>query len=269
MRDKGLRSTLESEIPPDLLQDVPNRFDVVGDIAIASIPDSLEEYRFMIAKAIAKRRGNIKTVLNKVSLVRGDHRVSDFEILLGESTVTTHGEYKHRYNLDVSEVFFNSRLGFERQRVMSQVQEGENVLVPFCGVGPFVIPAAARGANVLGIEKNTAACKWLFENIHLNNVSSKTDVICADASDIPNMVKGQFDRIIIPTPYGMDFFFELLSPLLKKEGFLHFYTFKIAEEIESIKSNFSGQGYEVLGVRRCGNVASGVSRWVFDLQKHI
>ncbi|MDK2891898.1 RsmD family RNA methyltransferase [Methanohalophilus sp.] len=269
MRRRDLRSTLEGEIPAALLQDVPNRFDVIGDIAIASIPPSLAEYRFQIAKTIANRRGNIKTVLNKISLVQGDHRVSEFEILLGESTVTTHREYKHRYNLDVSEVFFNSRLSFERQRVMSQVQKGENILVPFCGVGPFVIPAAARGANVLGIEKNPAACKWLFENIYLNNVSSKVDLICADALDIPNMVKSRFDRIIIPIPYGMDFFFELLSPLAKKEGFLHFYTFKVAGEIESIKENFSELGYEILGVRRCGNVASGVSRWVFDLQKHI
>ena len=242
----------------------------MGDIAIAAIPPSLNGLSYsLIAKAIAKRRGNIKTVLNKVSLVQGAHRVSDFEILFGESTVTTHGEYKHRYKLDVSEVFFNSRLAFERQRVMSQVQEGENILVPFCGVGPFVIPAAAKGANVLGIEINPAACRWLFENMHLNKVTSNANVLCADASDIPNLLKTQFDRIIVPTPYGMDFFFELLSPLLKKEGFLHFYTFKVAEEIDSLKIGIMDQGYEILGSRSCGNVAAGVSRWVFDLQKHI
>ncbi|MBP2030036.1 tRNA (guanine37-N1)-methyltransferase [Methanohalophilus levihalophilus] len=269
MRDRGLRSTLENAIPPHLLQDVPNRFDFVGDIAIASIPQSLNDYRFLIAKAIAGRRGNIRTVLNKTSLVQGDHRVSDFEIILGESTVTTHGEYKHRYKMDVSEVFFNSRLGFERQRVISQVKEGETILVPFCGVGPFVIPAASKGANVLGIEKNPAACKWLSENIRLNNVLSNADAVCADVSDIPNIVNTKFDRIIVPTPYGMDFFFEILSPLLKKEGYLHFYTFKVAEEIDSTKMDFIGQGYEVLCVRRCGNVAAGVSRWAFDLQKHI
>jgi tRNA (guanine37-N1)-methyltransferase len=222
----------------------------------------------MIATKIVSMRGNIQTVLNKTSRVKGDHRVSDFEILLGGSTVTTHGEFKYRYLLDLSEVFFNPRLGYERHRVTSRVLSGEDVLVPFCGVGPFAIPAAIKDVRVFCVEKNRHACHWLAENIRLNNFKGKIYPINADAGDIPVIFDMKFDRLIVPTPYGQDHFFYLLSPLLKEGGMMHFYTFQVAEDMEKSKQVFQDAGYEIIDLRRCGNVACGVSRWAFDLKKN-
>ena len=54
-------------------------------------------------------------------------------------------------------------------------RSGERVLVPFCGVGPFVIPAAARGAEITAIEQNQEACRWLSENVLLNGVSDQVN----------------------------------------------------------------------------------------------
>ncbi|RNI10636.1 class I SAM-dependent methyltransferase family protein [Methanohalophilus halophilus] len=101
MSKTSLKDLVEKELPAELIEYVPNRFDVVGDIAIVSIPPALRNYSEMIATKIVSMRSSIQTVLNKVSRVKGDHRVSDFEILLGDSTVTTHGEFKHRYRLDL------------------------------------------------------------------------------------------------------------------------------------------------------------------------
>jgi tRNA (guanine37-N1)-methyltransferase len=267
MSKTGLKTLVEKEVPADLVEYVPNRFDVVGDIAIVSIPPQLRDYSEMIATKIVSMRGNIQTVLNKVSRVKGDHRVSDFESLLGDSTVTTHAEFKYHYLLDLSEVFFNPRLGYERHRVTSLVLPGEDVLVPFCGVGPFAIPAAIRDVRVFCVEKNPYACHWLAENIRLNNLEGEIHLINADALDIPSILDMKFDRLIVPTPYGQDHFFTLLSPLLKEGGMMHFYTFQVAEAIEKLKQVFQDAGYEIIGVRRCGNVACGVSRWAFDLKK--
>ncbi|RNI15859.1 class I SAM-dependent methyltransferase family protein [Methanohalophilus sp. RSK] len=268
MSKNSLKTLVEKELPADLIEYVPNRFDVVGDIAIVSIPPELRDYSEMIATKVVSMRGNIRTVLNKISRVKGDHRVSDFENLLGGSTVTTHGEFKYRYRLDLSEVFFNPRLGYERHRVTSLVLPGEDVLVPFCGVGPFAIPAAIRDVRVFCIEKNRHACHWLAENIRLNNFKGHIYPINADAGDIPVILDMKFDRLIVPTPYGQDHFFSLLSPLLKEGGMMHFYTFQVAEDIEKSKQAFQDAGYEIIGLRRCGNVARGVSRWVFDLKKN-
>jgi tRNA (guanine37-N1)-methyltransferase len=254
-------------IPEDLCHLVPKRFDVIGDIAVVSIPPELEAHRVPVAEYIASKRGNIRAVLNKVTKLEGDHRVAGFELLLGDSSLTTHAEFGFRYRMDLKDVFFNGRLAFERERVASMVRKGEDVLVPFCGVGPFAIPAASKGAKVIAIEKNPAACRWLAENIQLNHVEGNIGPILADASCIGNFLKTKFDRAIIPTPYGMDHFLWEVLPLVRSGGPLHFYTFKAREEIDGLIGTYSDMGLEVTGYRRCGNVAPGISRWVFDMVK--
>jgi tRNA (guanine37-N1)-methyltransferase len=102
--------------------------------------------------------------------------VAEYEHLAGEGTVTMHREFGFVYRLDVTRVFFNSHLGYERRRVASQVKSGEKVLVPFAGVGPFVVPLAARGAWVLALEKNREACSWLAENAKVNGLCEKVQL---------------------------------------------------------------------------------------------
>lgn len=50
-------------------------------------------------------RGNTQAVLDKVSKLEGEHRVADFEFLLGESTETVHRENGYTYKLDLKKVF--------------------------------------------------------------------------------------------------------------------------------------------------------------------
>ncbi|WP_445474297.1 class I SAM-dependent methyltransferase [Methanococcoides methylutens] len=253
------------DFPEDIRHLIPKRFDVIGDVAVVSIPPELSDHKFSIAEYISSRRGNLRSVLNKMTKLEGDHRVAGFELLLGDSSLTTHAEFGMRYKMDLMDVFFNGRLAFERKRIASQVQKGEDVLVPFCGVGPFAIPAAAKGAKVIALEKNPAACKWLAENIRLNHVGGNIMPILADALCIGNLLNAKFDRVIIPTPYGMDHFLEDVIPLVRGGGHLHFYTFKTREQIEGLIESYSDMGLDVISYRRCGNVASGVSRWAFDM----
>jgi len=256
-----------ADIPEELLGNVPRRFDIIGDIAVVSIPAELGLYKLQVAEHIASMRGNIRGVLNKVTRLEGEHRVAGFEVLLGDAPVTTHEEFGFRYGMDLREVFFNGRLAFERQRVSSKVRIGEDVIVPFCGIGPFAIPAAAKGAKVVAIEKNPHACRWLFENVRLNQVGGNIHPILGDASDIGSFLKARFDRAIIPTPYGMDGFLEKLLPFVRKGGNIHFYTFKKRSQIEGLVEEYSDMGLDVVGHRRCGNIAPSISRWAFDMVK--
>ena len=162
-------------------------------------------------------------------------------------------------------VFFNPRLASERKRVTVQVQYGERVLVPCCGVGPFVVPAAARGAEIVAVEQNPEACRWLEENIRLNGVEDRVTIIEGDAFDSSILPTGDFDRAIIPTPYGMDAILDVIAPRVKRGGMIHFYTFKNRDQADALGPAFGQKGFEVLIQRRCGNVAPGVSRWVYDL----
>jgi tRNA (guanine37-N1)-methyltransferase len=284
-------------IEEPLLYLVPKSFDYVGNVAVISIPSELSAYKELIASKLLVMRGNTKTVLNKVSKLEGEHRVADFELLLGTSTETIHRENGYSYKLDVQKVFFNPRLYSERRRIASKVISGEHIIIPFAGAGPFVLPAAGKGAKVCAVEMNPYACACLRENIKINRLEGRITVIQEDLEDFLNIFdfaktdskvgnvefsdqpvypglwndeafqiteKG-FDRAIVPTPYGMDHFLTGISKLVKRGRYIHFYTFKAESQLPSLIEEYEKMGFEVEFYRRCGNIAPGISRWAFDL----
>ena len=262
-----LREQLSGTVPDSILCHLSNRFDVIGDIAVLHLPHELRDYRHAIASAIISSRRTIKTVINKTTKLTGENRTAHYEILAGTKTETLHREFGFSYRLDVRTVFFNPRLATERKRVTDQVQPRETVLIPFCGAGPFVVPAAARGADIVAIEQNSDACRWFIENCDLNGVADRITLIYGNAFDTSLLPRRKYDRVIIPTPYGMDRCLEMFVPFVRKEGMIHFYTFKNRLQIEGLVSDFEGKGLNVVRYRRCGHVAPSVSRWVFDCRK--
>jgi tRNA (guanine37-N1)-methyltransferase len=261
----GLRDQLAGKIPEDLLPHVSDHFEVIGEIAVLVVPPLLESYKLTIADAILSHRKNIITVLNKTEKVRSDSRTARYEILRGVTTVTVHREFGFSYQIDVGSSFFSARMAYERKRVTDQVEPGETVYVPFAGVGPFAIPAAARGAEVYAVEKNPDAFRWLSENAALNHVQKNCHVMQGEALDTSPLPHATFDRLIIPAPYGMDHTLNALLPLLSYGGMAHFYTFKAKEQVPGLVAAYEEKGLSVTFSSACGNVAPGVSRWVFDL----
>jgi len=262
-----LTEVLAGTIPDDALSHLSNHFDVIGDIAILTVPPELSAYKKAIASAIVTNRKNIYTVLNRVTKVNGDMRTASYEILTGDTTVALYREFGFLYRFDVTKVFFNIHLAYERMRVTDQIEPGEDVLIPFCGVGPFVIPAAVRGAHVVAVENNPDAFAWLNENIALNKMRNFVTALEGDAFDLSLLPRNRFDRIIIPTPYGLDRIFGVLAPLIAPGSMIHFYTFKNKKQIPSVIKEFEDNGFALTYFRSCGNVAPGISRWVFDLEK--
>jgi tRNA (guanine37-N1)-methyltransferase len=76
-----------------------------------------------------------------------------------------------------------------------------------------------------------------------------------------------YDRAVIPAPYGMDTSLDIVTPLVRSRGTVHYYTFKQDGEIPGLIDEFAKKGLETVLWRRCGNVAPGVHRLVFDLVK--
>jgi tRNA (guanine37-N1)-methyltransferase len=263
----GLRDQLAGVLPADLLPCVSDHFEVIGNIAVIKIPAGLEPYRQEIAQAVVSRRKNIATVLEKTEKISGDSRTAGYKVLLGASTVTVHRESGFSYRIDVGRSFFSTRMATERKRVTGQIRAGERVYVPFAGVGPYAIPAAAKGAEVWAVEKNPDAFRWLDENRVLNQVQGNCHIRQGDALDTGGLPGTPFDRIIIPAPYGMDHALDILLPLLSPGGISHFYTFRTREEIPGLGAAYRAKGLDVRYAAPCGNVAPGVSRWVFDMAR--
>ncbi|NYT01398.1 MAG: class I SAM-dependent methyltransferase family protein, partial [Methanosarcinales archaeon] len=89
----------------------------------------------------------------------------------------------------------------------------------------------------------------------------------ADAFQAAGMLRWEFDRAIIPTPYGQDLILPAIYPLVRTGGTIYFYTFKKKFQIQGLVREFWDMGLKTVFFRRCGNVAPGVSRYAFDLVK--
>ncbi|MDD1683262.1 MAG: RsmD family RNA methyltransferase [Methanoregula sp.] len=262
-----LKDQLAEILPAEVLPYVSNRFEVIGDIAVIAVPAGLDPWKHKIAQAIVSRRKNLATVLNKKEKVAGGSRTARYEVLWGVRTTTVHRESGFAYCLDVGGAFFSTRMASERKRVTGQTGPGERVYIPFAGVGPFVIPAAARGAEVYAMENNPDAFRYLLKNADLNHVTAHCHLLQGDAFDTAPFTGKVFDRLIIPAPYGMDNAPGVLLPLLSRGGRVHFYTFKAKEQIPGLIAAFKGKGLTVTYSSPCGNVAPGISRWVFDMTR--
>jgi len=263
----GLKKQLAGKLPDNVLPYVSDHFEVIGDIAVLALRKELEPYRKIIATTLAGHRKNIYTVLNKKEKITGTVRTAKYEILLGETTVTEYREFGFTYLLDVRQSFFSAKMAYERQRVTGQVEPGERVCIPFAGIGPFVIPAAARGGRVTAVEKSPETFRWLVENVRLNHVDKNCRILRGDVFDCDLLPDQHFDRIILPAPYGMDHALDVMLPLVSEGGMVHFYTFKPEEAIPDLLDGYKRRGLTLTYYAPCGNVAPGIHRWVFDLAR--
>lgn len=262
-----LSESLYGVIPDPLFSALPDRYDVIGDIAIITLPDALLPYQVHIAEAIIAGRRSVSTVLRRISKRNGECRVAGYEPVFGRKTITTCRESGFLYRVDLAHAFFTPRLAGEHQRIAGFVQPGETIFVPFAGVGPFVIPAASRQARVIALDINPVACRLLSENLTLNHLCGEAAIIRGDARSAPSLIRCQVDRAIIPTPYGGDDLFRQVEKVVKPGGQIHFYTFKNQQQAADLSQAFHRSGFVVERCHRCGNVAPSVSRWVYDLVK--
>jgi tRNA (guanine37-N1)-methyltransferase len=120
-------------------------------------------------------------------------------------------------------VYFSPRLATERHRVVSQVSPEERVFDMFAGVGPFVVPMAARGAEVVGVDLNGSAVDYLRENARRNGVEDRVTAIHGDVRDTAGDYDGWATRIVMNLPHSADEFLETAVGLAGDDCVLHYY----------------------------------------------
>lgn len=260
----SLHSLLHDRLPPEKLRLVPRGFEVIGDTAIINIPQAIDAEKYLIAHVLSMHSKNIKVVLRKINKIEGAARVAEFELLLGERTTTVHRENGCIFQLDVTKTFFSGKMNYERERIAQKAADGEDVLVLFAGVGPFLIPIKKKkNVNITGLDNNLKACRFLKKNLELNHIEA--NIVNGDARSMINLFKTKFDRIVMPAPYGQDFFLDMAKFILNPKGKVHFYTFKKDFEIPHFARLLEKKGWQVEFSRSCGSVAPRVKRYVFDL----
>ena len=182
-----LTQILQDKLPPELLDMVPQSFDIIGDIVVIDIPPKLEPYQNLIGEAILQTQKNVKTVLAKAGDISGVFRVRDYSFIAGEhKTQTIHREFGCQYHVDIAKAYFSPRLSHEHHRVAVLVQDGETVADLFAGVGPFSVLIGKRNpeARVYAVDLNPDAVELLKMNVRANRVEDRVFPILADAMEI-------------------------------------------------------------------------------------
>ncbi len=223
------------DLPPGLIEQVPNSFDIVGDIFVLKLFPELEEYAQEIAQALLETNKNAKVVAIDRG-VKGEFRTRDLEILAGENrTITMQKEYGLRYEMDLAKVYFSPRLATERKRIADLVKKDEVVMDMFCGVGPFslLIGKQEKASAVLAIDKNPEAINYLIKNIKFNKIK-RVSPMMGDARERAKQLPRP-DRIIMNLPHSAMDFLDTALEIITPKGTIHLYSIQEADTLAMIE----------------------------------
>lgn len=242
---------LQKEEP---LAGIVGAYEILGDIAII---DQHENDAQGMADILIKSN-KIRTVLQAESPIEGEYRTRKFSFLAGEKrTETLYRENGCRYLLDVAMVYFTPRLSTERMRIADQVKDRDKVVDMFAGVGPFSILIAKKfpSSQVIAIDKNPVAIKYLRENVRLNKVKN-VEIREGDARE---EVRGilDADRIIMNLPHSSIEFLDAALGIIKKGGVIHLYAITHEDDL------FEGT------LEKIGNIAQQGNFQVIPLDRRI
>ena len=241
-RDLEIRERKETDytklidMSDELKDELPSSYEIIGDIAIIKIPESLKSYKNEIGSAILKAHKNVKTVLEDKG-VTGEYRVREVSNIAGiKKTKTIHTEYGTEFEVDVSRAYFSPRLATERWRVVEQVEDQEEIFDMFAGVGPYsILIAKNKDVNKIhSVDINPEASKLLKNNIKRNKVEKKVIPYHADARDISP--KLEVDRVIMNLPHSSKEFINSAIESLKDEAVINYYEIIEEDEIEQSKN---------------------------------
>lgn len=83
--------------------------------------------------------------------------------------ITQH-EANCKFTFDFSQVYWNSRLHTEHERIVSLFKPGDVIADVFAGVGPFAVPAAKGSCVVLANDLNPSSAEYMQKNVDDNKV---------------------------------------------------------------------------------------------------
>ncbi|MFC6771396.1 class I SAM-dependent methyltransferase, partial [Halorubrum pallidum] len=206
--------------PAEILGFEPS-LERLGDIVIVDEDDP--DRAAAIAEAVMASDLPCETVLNRASPIEGELRVRRWNVLAGDGTETVHREYGHEFALDVAEVYFSPRLATERHRVVTQVDASETVVDMFAGVGPYAIPMATRGADVVACDLNETAIEYLRANAERNGVADRVTAIAGDVRRATTEHADTADRLVMNLPHSADEFLDTAVTLAGDDCVIHYY----------------------------------------------
>lgn len=273
-----LRTLLGDVLTADERRSVYSSFDVIGDIVIMKIPDSLLSKKYAIGNRLLENLNSANSVFLQTSAIEGDYRLRKLELLAGTNrTVTEHHEHGCRFKVDVSKVYFSPRLSTERLRIAEKVEDNEIVTNMFAGVGTFSILIAKQNPRsvVFDIDSNARASLLCLVNAKLNRVQDRVFPFCGDAKYIASKIlSGVSNRVLMPLPErAKEFVGSAIACLKQQGGTIHYFAHvgghnkkdAINEGILNTTNAFKDYNHVIAGTRVVREVGPRLYQIVSDV----
>ena len=262
------RISRDIEIPYDLKQKLPSRYERIGDVLFIKLDESLIPYKDAVGKAYGKELG-MKTVAIQGD-IEGKKREPNIEAIYGEETETTHLENGVRFKLDTAKIMFSSGNIDERIHMAKLDLKGEVIVDMFSGIGYFGVPMAVHGQPymVYALEINPVAHGYLKENCIINDVEEIVEPILGDNRDFK--MNDHADRVVMGYLHDTWKYLYKACEFLKGSGIIHYHTLvregKLSEDVKSQLSKAGVKNYEVLNMRNIKSYAPRIYHVVADIE---
>lgn len=253
-------------------------YDVLGNIAVIKSEingkkknrrEKLEEARKLL------KNPSIKTVVEKIGNVKGRLRTISVKHVLGErNLIAKHKENGCVFKFDVSSCYFSPRISGERKEIASKIKKSYSVLVMFAGVGvyPVVIYKIKQPKRIVGVELGKDCCKYFKENLKLNKMLGKIEIIQGDVKKKVNLKLGKFDVVIMARPNLKETFFKEGLLASKKGTRIFYYGFcNIDEKDKMIDELINEAGklkrkIKIIDVQKAGEIAPYKYRYRVEIK---
>jgi len=248
-------------------------YDIIGNIAIIKTEGKTKKEKFGQAKELLKKP-SIKTVLEQASNVKGRLRTIKTKHIAGEKNkIAEVVENGCRFRLNVDTCYFSPRLSGERKENALKIKKKDKVLVMFAGVGvfPIVIYKITRSERIVGIEIGRECCKYFKENLKLNKMEGKIEVI---QGDVKKKISGneKYDVVIMARPNLKESFLKWGLKASKKGTQIFYHGFcheddlnglikDLENEAKSLKRNI-----KIGRVVKIGNIAPYKYRYRIEMK---
>jgi len=218
---------------PEAKADLPRSFDIVGDIVLVRLPDSLEPRKEEVGAALLSFVPSARIV----GLDRGVHgpeRRRHVERIAGSGGWSTrHRENGLELDVDIERAYFSPRLAHEHERVASEVRAGERVYDLCCGVGPFALTLArdGRASRITAVDSNPAAVSLLRATQARYAWGTRIEVVEAPIERFLSHAVA-VERVILNLPHEGIKYLPSVAPTLAPRGRLHYYEVTPRAEFE-------------------------------------
>ena len=248
----------------------------MGTVGILELNTDLWPWRQQIGLEYLTVLTEFETIIHKVGITTSSIRTPNYEILAGKTdTVTLHKELNCKFWIDALHLTFSTGNHSERQRLISEIKNEENIIDMFACVGNLSLPIGVHHpqCQIQGIEINKYAFDFLKRNIQANHLEDRYKAILGDNRDVTP--KNWADRVIMG-------FFDITTDQLrsalnslkqKQGGVLHIHgldtkkqPLKWKDQVENLlEMDFSHFQVTSTKRRNIKTVASGVHHFVDDI----